>query len=230
MKKDTYYLLMLLSFGILLLLLAGCSSSSGSVPDQQAQILVQDYLDECGFSYNDFSFRVDHQVDKQTHTDSVVIGLTIEYNYATENTYLPVTFTYDKSADLWSVSRKGTWAEPSYALRESALAGNWKIQSYNNTYNIMIKGVSGNKVNVDYTASLSASAGFGTSVYCDLRGQETCAIQGLGVHIPITLPNSFYCDKGGGNVGNESTEIIVTINPQDGITNASVYGTITYNP
>lgn len=215
--------------GILLLLLCGCGSSSKGVPEQQAQLLVEELFQERGMqsgSYNSCSINVDHHVNKETHTDDVTIRLTVDYNYATEKTSLPARYTYNKASDLWSVSSKGEWSDSTYTFKENELKGNWHIVQYDDTYDLNIKSISGDAIEVEYSVLLYAARGLLDSyIELNMEGKASCPLNGCFFRIPIELPEGFFMTQGFEKI---EPEILVQIDPQLGCNYAHVNGGLHY--
>ena len=216
---------------IVLLTLYGCAGASEGVPDQQARGMIEDWLYERGMGKKDYytySYTVEHNVDKKTHTDDAVIHLRVEYIYVYEETSLPVRYTYDRTSDLWSVARRGSWSDSVYQYKERELKGDWHIEEFGHIFDIGVKSINGDSADMEYSVSLKASAGLSGDVYCDMSGREKLKLKGLSITIPIKLPENFFCNHGGFDF-TENTNISIIIDPMKGLQYALVDGQITYS-
>ena len=210
------------------LMLVGCGgngkSPSNGVPDRTAELVILDYFDERDLRqgyYNSYSFNVIHNYDKGSNSDAAVINLKIEYNYATENTSIPVWYSYNKSSDLWTLDRKGSWSESTFSYFGDKLVGRWRINYFNDYYEIEIKSVNGNNVTLEYNISAPATVSMGLDPDRMLRldGSGTYELNNWGgISIPFDLPEGFYCNKGGGRWGEKSTDLEIRVDPQQGCT------------
>lgn len=219
------------------LMLAGCGGTgkapSNGVPDRTVELVILDYFDERGLrqgDYNSYSFNVIHNYDKGSNSDAAVINLKIEYNYATENTYVPVWYSYNKSSDLWTLDRKGNWSESAFSYFGDKLIGRWRIDYYDDYYEIEIKSVNGDAVTLNYSiwAEATVSMGLDPSQTLWLNGSGTYSLGNWGITIPLDLPEGFYCNKGGGQWGEKSTDLNIRIDPQQGCNGGYIYGSLSY--
>lgn len=234
MKKATLSLALVVS-AIFTLLLSGCgssgSSSSKGVPDRTAEMVVLDYFDERDMQqgdYNSYSFNVVHNYDAGSKSDAAVINLKIEYNYATENTYIPVWYSYDKSSELWTLDRKGNWSESAISFFGDKLVGRWRIDYFDDYYEIEIKSVDGDSVTLDYDlyAAATVSMGLDPDKILSLDGSGTYPLNNGRITIPIELPEGFYSNKG--LVGEKNTDFYIQIDPQQGCSIGYINGLLKY--
>ena len=224
-----------LLFFALLVLLTGCgnSQSAKGVPDRTAELVILDYFDERGMrqgDYNSYSFNVIHNYDKSSNSDAAVINLKIEYNYAVENTYVPVWYSYNKSSELWTLDRKGNWSESAISFSGEKLIGRWRISNYDDNYEIEIKSVNGDSITLDYDiyAAATVSMGLDPDRMLSVDGSGTYSLSNWGITIPFDLPDGFYCNKGGGRFGEKSTDLNIRIDPQQGCNSGYIYGSLSF--
>lgn len=211
----------------------GSASTAKGVPDRTAELVVLDYFDERGMQhgdYNSYSFNVIHNYDKSSNSDAAVINLKIEYNYASESTYVPVWYSYNKSSDLWSLDRKGNWSESVMNYSGDKLIGCWRINYYDDYYEIEIKSISGNNVSLNYSiyAAATVSMGLDPDRMLSVDGEGTFTLTNWGVSIPFDLPEGFYCNKGGGRFGEKNTDLNILFDPQQGCNSGYINGSLSY--
>lgn len=83
-----------------------------TVPEKTLEWVVDDYLDwnqYIGGKYTDYQYKITHDPDKSTNTDTVTIDLTITYPHVTASSNYEMTYQYDKSRDLWEELRGPGW-------------------------------------------------------------------------------------------------------------------------
>lgn len=228
-RKTVCFSLALIVFFVCVLSGCGESSSVKGVPDRTAELVVLDYLEEEDMEsddYDSYSFTVNHNYDKSSNTDAATIHLTMEYTFATQTLSIPVWYTYNKSSDLWTLQRKGSWTEGSLVYNWDMLMGKWSLNWFNDYYEINIKSADESSVTLDYYISAPAivSMGLDPNVYLDLDGSGSYKITGGGFTIPIDLPDGFYCDR------SQSTKLRVVLSPQRGCSAGYIDGQLYYIP
>lgn len=214
------------------LFFVGCGANNG-VPDQVAEYAVLDYLDGRSLGqgeYNNYSFTVTHNVDKNSNIDHAVIDLEIQYNYATEKTRATIDYFYDRGSEHWNVERAGEWSDAVFAPIPEKLPGPWRIDYFNDCYELNIDSVRDNNVTMSYriTTYATVSMGLDPDRPLQLSGNGTFSINGKSISIPVDLPDGFYCNKGGGRVGEKSTELVIFIEPMTGCTQGYLNGSLSY--
>lgn len=207
---------------------SACDASEDGVPDGTAELVVLDYLQERHLSegdYNSYSFKVEHDYDKQSKIDKAIIELEIQYNYASEQTQISVFYSYDRASDLWSITRKGNWSSSVFELEPEKLTGSWSIDFFLDHYDIAINDVQESSVSLEYSVSC-VDYNSREHVFYD-HGSGTYEINDMRIIIPITLHDGFVC----GDLWEEkksTVELIITIDPQKGCYYGYTDGSVRY--
>lgn len=219
---------------LILLMLSGCGESAGKgVPDRTAEMVVLDYFDEFDIwpdEYDSYSFTVSHNYDKSSKTDAAVIHLTLQHPYATETTYIPVWYAYNKSSDQWTLARKGEWSESAFSYYTSKLIGAWVIDNLNQEYTISVRSINGDSVTLDYSISAPATVSMGLDPDKELylEGSGTYTLKNSNISIPIDLPDGFLaCNSP--LIYEKNTRLSIHLSPQFGFNGGYLLGQLSYS-
>lgn len=201
---------LILAFIIIMISLAGCSNNTSSfgVPDS----VVQDFIEQCAWNYfpeeyNNYTLEVFHNYNKETCVDAAIVNVEIHMNYGDETMYLPVWFTYNKAANIWTLTNAGSWSDPEYDINAQKLIGKWELgekwdtlseEKADDRYIIQIKSIDHDKVNLEYTLYTKAcyfpdDLLWGEKTYenVTIKGSGTYEFTSWGIEIPITIPNGY---------------------------------------
>ena len=220
MKEKQKYLFAALIV-IVLLLFFSCGAS-GKVPNGTIENIVRMssyYEADLACSWD-----ASHSVDRESHTDSVDIVLSVPYKYGTEEYSCTALFVYDRSADLWTLSNDPDWDFLRYKFN-SKIKTKLEFDDFSDQYCLIdIKKITDDSITLDYVYWEDVFTPYIGTRRCTVEGSGTFELDEIGgIDIPITLPGNFYIP-----LGSKNTTLHISLNVQKGIWICSVYGNIVY--
>lgn len=150
MRRNLSFILLIVML-LSSVLLSGCGSKT-EVPDGVIELAVQDELDwatslQSSFpsyvdpDYDRYKYVVDHEPNKDAHTDAVTVTLQLSYPYGDRILIGKQTYQYSRSDDLWSeMNWFWEWDELSSTIDSDSITRTWE-RDFPINYTIIIDSI-----------------------------------------------------------------------------------------
>ena len=153
MKKKILFLALAVILVFAMLSLSACGGGSSQVPDAELQVLVDQFARSKNCSSS--TWTATHQVDKDSHTDTVDLTVVLESQYAYRTFTSRIIYRYDRSSDLWSRYSEGNWSGPDLSFKDN-VKRTWSIDFISTTGNFTVTDFSDNTVTFNYDLTESS--------------------------------------------------------------------------
>ncbi len=185
---------------------SACGGGSNKVPD----MVIEESLISSGMleKYDIDRWTATHDVDNDSHYDTVAITLIQQSNYGSLTVQGTGVYRYDKSSDLWSQVRMGIWSEPIYEFN-SKLVKEWNVKTEGTESSIKITKVNGNQITVECSSVTEKDRFFSGRNW---EGEGTFTVDERGyISVPMTAEDG------------EKNYLYIEVSLDEGIGNAVIY-------
>ena len=219
---------------LIVLMSSACSLSkeSAGVPDAVVSSLAESYLSSKGLTksdYNEYSVKVTHDIDRNSHIDYASIELIIEYNYITEHVYTSAWYSYDRSSDTWRLTNTWEFGDPEYEIKYKYLTGawtvyakDWRYDDYSFFADMNVKSANSKECEIEYYIMVRSSSGDACTY--DGKGTFPFSEKEKSITMVFDLPEGNYV-YGASNTKMDKAKIRIFIDNQEGFNSAIVVGT-----